>query len=187
MFLDRQNILEILQYLCSAGLILSSAAVFIMRDVKKKVVSLFFVFVFITILSFIFYAGIMLFIVAFIFVFVFLVLYLLASGISRTAGADLPWKDRKVFTLKTIKAAIAVLFCLWLGYVINDASAGYFQDIDRGNETYITGLEEISEPLFTTYGIVVIIIIAAIFITFLGITIFYGVKQKDGGGEGSGY
>jgi hypothetical protein len=180
MFIDRQNIIEILQYVCFAGLILSALSVFVLRDLKKKVLSLFFVFVFITILSFIFYAGVILFIAGFIFIFVFLVLYLLASGISRNVQAGLSGKGIKVTALKAVGVIIALLFCSGLGYIIYSASDGYFPDLDGSQEAYIAGLEEISESLFTTYGIAIIIIIAAVIVIFMGTTIFFRVKQKGG-------
>lgn len=180
MFIDRQNLLEILQYICLAGLILSALPVFVLRDLKKKVISLFFIFVFTTILSFIFYAGIMFFIAGIIFIFVFLVLYLLAAGISRNDGQNIPGKDRRSLVLYAAGTAASVIFCSWLGYVVYNSSGGYFPELDGGQEPHIAGLEEITEPLFTTYGIVVIVILAAVLVTFIGITIFFRVKQKDG-------
>jgi len=181
MFVDRQNLLEILQYICFAGLILSVAAVFIFGDLKKKVISLFFIFVFITILSFIFFVGILLFITGFIFIFVFIVLYLLASETMRTTRSYIFKKRRRKFVLKAGGTTAALLFCSWLGYIIYNIFAGYFPDINPQKDPYILGFGEISVSLFTTYNIVIIIIIAAACITFIGITTLYCKRRKDRG------
>ena len=124
MSVESQKLLEILQYICFAGLILPGLAAFILPDPRKKAVSLFIMFISITILSFVFYAGILLFIVNIVFVFVFIILYMIAR---RTAGPDDEARTatgKRSIAVKAGGFVAAILFCSWLGYIIFDIYQG---------------------------------------------------------------
>ena len=181
MFIESQKLLEILQYICSAGLIIPGLAVFIISDPRKKVASLFIMFIFITVLSFVFYAGIVLFIANMVFVFVFAVLYMLAR---ETAGRNFaaPLIRKKHIILKMTGYAAALVFCCALGYIIFFyISKGSLPAAGEGQEIFIASLEELSTSIFGTYSIVIIIIIAAVLMTLIGFILYGRRPTKDRG------
>lgn len=180
MSIESQKLLEVLQYICFAGLILPGLAVFVMPDFRKKAICLFIMFIFITVLSFLFYAGIILFIVSTVFIFVFMILYLLTQKVDGLIESGNPDSRRKTVIIKATEAVVATLLCAGLGYAIFDISTGYFTGVEEIQEIYITSLKDITESVFTGYSIVIIFLIAAAFITFTGFTVFQKNRQKDG-------
>ena len=179
MSIGSQILLEILQYICFTGLVLSGLAALVIADPRKKAVSLFVILVFITILSFVFYAGIMLFIANIIFIFVFAIFYLLVRRIALTDTAALRLKQRRHIAFWIAGYAAAVLFCSGLGYIVFNISRGYFSD-NPERDIIITNLEDTVETLFGTYSIVMIILVAAVLMTFISFTL----SGKDRKGEG---
>lgn len=167
--------MEILQYICFAGLILTGLAGIILPDHRKKAAALFIIMVFITILSFIFYSGIMVFIVNIVFIFVFAVLYLLARS---QAG---PGNSKRYTGLNIAAYAAAVLFCSGLGYILFYISRGYFPGEVKNREIAITGLEDITVQVFSKYHIIIIILAAAALVTFTGFTVWDKNRHKDKG------
>ncbi len=171
MSVESKILLEILQYICFAGLILSGLGALIIADLRKKAVTLFIILVFITILSFVFYAGIMLFIANIIFIFIFAIFYML---VRRAALADTGRDGRKQGKYAAYRIAgytAAVLFCCGLGYLVFNISRGYFSDSPELKDIIITNMEEITGTMFGTYSIVIMILAAAALMTFMSFTI----------------
>ncbi len=175
MSVESQKLLEILQYICFAGLVLSGLAGIFLPGLGKKAAALFIIMVFITILSFIFYAGIMVFLINIVFVFVFAVLYLFARS---QAG---PEKSIRYGGLNIAALAAAAFFCAGLGYIIFNISRQYFPEEAINSEIVITTLEDITVLVFSKYPIVIIVLAAAALMTFTGFTVWGQSRQKDKG------
>jgi NADH:ubiquinone oxidoreductase subunit 6 (subunit J) len=180
MSVESQILLEILQYMCFAGLVLSGLAALVIADPRKKAVSLFVLLMFITILSFVFYAGIMLFIANIIFIFVFAIFYLLVHSIVLTDTSAARLKQRKHIAFRVGGYAAAVLFCSGLGYIIFNISRGYFSDNPEPKDIILINLRDIAETIFGTYSIVMIILAAAALMTFISLTLSGKDKKKEG-------
>jgi NADH:ubiquinone oxidoreductase subunit 6 (subunit J) len=175
MSVESQKLLEILQYICFAGLVLSGLAGIFLPGRGKKAAALFIIMVFITILSFIFYAGIMVFLINIVFVFVFAVLYLFTR--SQTG----PEKSIRYDGLDIAAFAAAVLFCAGLGYIIFNISRQYFPEEEINSEMMITTLEDITVQVFSRYPVAIIVLAAAALTTFTSFTVWDQKRQKDKG------
>ena len=92
MSIESQNIIEIIQYIGFAGLMIPGIAVFFIPDLRKKIILLFILFIFTTILSFVFYSGVLLFIASLAFIFIFALLFLLTEQFYNS-GPALPPSD----------------------------------------------------------------------------------------------
>ncbi|MCD4670728.1 MAG: hypothetical protein K8S14_09820 [Actinomycetia bacterium] len=166
MSIESQKIIEIIQYIGFAGLIIPGIAVFFISDLRKKITLLFIMFVFITILSFVFYSGVLLFIASLAFIFVFVLLFLLTEKLFlQDSGNPLPPSDTGekhatgTIAIKITNIMIPVLFCAGLGYLIRRLMAGYFPADNRAREISITNMEELSGIIFTEYSIIIFLII----------------------------
>jgi uncharacterized membrane protein (UPF0182 family) len=175
MSVESQKLLEILQYICFAGLILSGLAGIFLPGRGKKAAALFIIMVFITILSFTLYAGIMIFMVNIVFIFVFAVLYLFASS---QAG---PGKSIGYAGLNIAAGAAAVLLCAGLGYIIFYNLRRYFPGEAENREIVITGMEDITVQVFSKYPVIIIMLAAAALVTFTAFTIWDQKRHKDKG------
>jgi hypothetical protein len=180
MLIESGILLEILQYICFAGLILSGLSALVIADPRKKAVSLFIILVFITILSFVFYAGIMLFIANILFIFVFAIFYMLVRRIALSGTAVVGNKQKRLIAFRTIGYAAAVLFCCSLGYIVFDISRGYFSGNPEPKDIVITNMKDITETMLGTYSVVIIILAAAALMTFISFTISGKDNKEEG-------
>lgn len=187
MSIESQKIIEIIQYIGFAGLMIPGIAVFFIPDLRKKITLLFILFVFTTILSFVFYSGILLFIAGLAFIFVFALLFLLTEQLFyNSSGTPLPSSNTErshagTITVKIMNIVIPVLFCTGLGYLIYRLTGGYFPADNGVQEISITSIEEISGNIFTRYNISIFLIISAALISFIWFTVILvtGRKTKE--------
>ena len=70
MSIESQKIIEIIQYISFTGLVLSGLLALLLPGLRRKMVLIFTMFIFTTIISFVFYSGILLFITGFAVIFV---------------------------------------------------------------------------------------------------------------------
>jgi hypothetical protein len=180
MSIESEILLEILQYICFAGLVLSGLAAIVIADSRKKAISLFVILVFITILSFIFYAGIILFLVNIVFIFVFAIFYMLVRRTALADASTVGGKQKKHITFSIIGYTAAVIFCCGLGYIVFNISKGYFSDRSELKDIIITNMKDITEILFGTYSVVIIILAAAALMTFISFTVSGKDRKEEG-------
>ena len=185
MSIESQKIIEIIQYIGFAGLMIPGVAVFFIPDLRKKITLLFILFVFTTILSYVFYSGILLFIASLAFVFVFILLFLLAEQLSHNSSrAPLPSSDTEgshagIIAVKIINIIIPVLFCTGLGYLIYRLTGEYFPADNGVREISINSIKEISGNIFARYDIVIFLIVSAALISFIWFTVILTTGEKQ--------
>ena len=179
MSIESQTIIEIIQYISFAGLVLSGLTALLMPGLRRKTVPIFTMFIFITIISFVFYSGILLFIIGFAAIFVFIILYMLI--VQLRMGRKGP--DKKKIRVSAVPGIIIpILFSVYLGYQIYISTRPYFVEADGGSEISITSLDQISKLLFSEYLPVVLILITALIATTVWFTIildFRKDRQKE--------
>ena len=180
MSVESQKILEALQYISFAGIILPGLAALVIPDFRKKAICLFILFVFTTILSFVFYAGVIFLITALVFILVFILLYLLARALSGPEGPVDTWVRKRGMALKIMGTFTGAAVCAGLGYLVYDLISGYIAGVEAVQEIYIAGLEDIAGSMFSGYDIVVIFLIASSFIAFVGFTVFREGGRREG-------
>jgi hypothetical protein len=187
MSIESQKIIEIIQYIGFAGLMIPGVAVFFVPDLRKKIALLFILFVFTTILSYVFYSGILLFIASLAFIFVFVLLFLLAEQLSHNSSrAPLPSSYTEgshagIIAVKIINIIIPVLFCTGLGYLIYRLTGEYFPADNGVREISINSMKEISGNIFARYDIVIFLIVAAALISFIWFTVILTTGRKNKG------
>lgn len=188
MSIESQKIIETIQYISFAGLIISGIAVFFIPDLKRKIILLFLLFVSTLMLSFVFYSGILIFIASLSFIFVFVLIHLLAVKLSpHGRGSPLPTHDAegncsRIITIRIINIIIPVLLCTGSGYLIYKLiGGGYFSVDDGAQEVSIIGMEEISGLIFVKYNIIIFLLVTAVLISFIWFTIILMIWRKDKG------
>jgi len=187
MSIESQKIIEIIQYIGFAGLMIPGIAVFFIPDLRKKITLLFILFVFTTILSFVFYSGILLFIASLAFIFVFALLFLLTEQLSHnSSGSPLPSSDTggshtRIIAVKILNIIIPVLFCTGLGYLIYKLTGEYFPADNGAQGISINTMEEITGCIFAKYDISIFLIVSAALISFIWFTVILvtGRKTKE--------
>ena len=173
--------LEILQYICFAGLVLSGLAALAIADLRKKALTLFIILVFITILSFVFYAGIMLFIANIIFIFVYAIFYMLVRKIASAETTLARQRQKKRVALYIAGYAAAGLLCCGLGYIFINISRSHFPEVSLTKNIMITNMDDIAGIMFGTYSIAIIILAAAALMTFISFTVSERSKREKNG------
>jgi len=187
MSIESQKIIEAIQYISFAGLVLSGIAVFFIPDLKRKIILLFLLFVSTMMLSFVFYSGILIFIASLSFIFVFALLHLLAVQLSpRGRGSPLPSSDAggsrgRIIAVRIANIIIPVLLCIGLGYLIYKLIGGYFPADNGVQEISIIGMEEISGIIFTRYNIIIFLLVSAALISFIWFTVILMTGRKNKG------
>ena len=195
MSIESQKIIEIIQYISFAGLVLSGLIALLMPGLSRKIVLIFTMFIFTTIISFVFYSGILLFIIGFAAIFVFIILYMIivqlrmgrkgpegdysATG-GRPGGEDTVKK--KIRVSGVLSVILPILFSGYLGYQIYGSTGLYFMGADGGSDISIVSLDQISKLLFSEYLPVVLILITALIATTVWFTIildFRKDRQKE--------
>ncbi len=191
MSIESQKIIEIIQYISFAGLVLSGLIALFLPGLRRKMVLIFTMFIFTTIISFVFYSGILSFIIGFAAIFVFLILYMIIAqlqmGRKGPGGDDRVtdgWSGGEDTVRKKIKAStilsiiLPILLSGYLGYKIYVGTRSYFIEADGGADISIASLDRISKLLFSEYLPVVLILITAL----IAVTIWFTVMldfRKD--------
>ena len=195
MSIESQKIIEIIQYISFAGLVLSGFIALFLPGLRRKMVPIFIIFIFTTIISFVFYSGILLFIIGFAAIFVFLILYMIIAQLRSSgkgqggghSGTD-GWPGRKNDVKNKLNAStvlsttLPIIFSGYLGYRIYAGTLPYFVGADGGSDISIVSLDRISGLLFSEYLPVIIILIAALAAAAIWFTImldFRKDRQKE--------
>ena len=191
MSIESQKIIEIIQYISFTGLILSGLAALFLPGLRRKMVLIFTMFIFTTIISFVFYSGILLFIIGFAAIFVFIILYMIITqlwigrkGPGEHDRVNDGWSGGEDTVKRKIKAStilniiLPILFSGYLGYRIYGSTSPYFVGAGGGSDISIISLDQISKLLFSEYIPVVLILITAL----IAITIWFTIMldfRKD--------
>ena len=198
MSIESQRIIEIIQYISFTGLVLSGLAALFLTGLRRKMIFLFIVAVFTTIIAFVFYSGILLFVMGFAVIFVFTILYMLTTQLvmtenssdknhsgsaDRSGGAKTVKIKVKISTILNI--AVPVLFCGYLGYLVYNNTHRYFEGVDGAADISIISLSQISKELFSEYFPVFLILISAVFTVVIWFTVIMDFR-KDGQKESRG-
>jgi hypothetical protein len=191
MSIESQNIIEIIQYIGFAGLVLSGGIAVFMTGLRRKMVLIFLMFIFTTIISFVFYSGIILFITGFSSIFVFIILYMIIAQLrtrvkstGENQSTDEGWSGRENAVKKKRKGPVVlsiilpVLFSGFLGYQIYVHTNSYFVEADGGSNISIVSLEQISELLFSEYLLVVLILMASLLAAAIWFTVMLDFRKN---------
>ncbi len=191
MSIESQKIIEIIQYISFTGLILSGLIALFLPGFRRKMVLLFMVAVFTTIIAFVFYSGILLFVMGFAVIFVFTLLYMLTAQLALTG--DGPGKNhsgyadrsgnsetakKKIKISAILNIAIPVLFCGYLGYLIYSNTHSYFEGVDGTEDISIISLGQISEKLFSEYFPVLLVLILAVLTAAIWFTVMLDYRKE---------
>jgi len=87
MLMESHRLIGIIQYIVFSGLVISGAAVLFVKNFRKKMVFSFLLFLFLTILAFIFYSGTVFVITGSGYIFIFILIYLL-TGSGSSGGKE---------------------------------------------------------------------------------------------------
>lgn len=186
-----QSIIEIMQYASLAGIIASGVSVLAVRDIRKKVIFFFLFFIATAIFSFVFYSGATFLMSAFPVLFVFLVANQLVNEVYmvRTGPAgitrqqqDIKRDDRKSIFIRIIIIVLPVFLFGAMGYLVYHYSNDYPVEWKNFQDVPIAGVGQLAEQISGYYGILVIIILSALFISFIWLTIIpgHGLGKRDG-------
>ena len=191
MSIESQKIIEIIQYISFTGLVLSGLAAQFLPGLRRKMVLLFMVAVFTTIIAFVFYSGILLFIMGFAVIFVFTILHMLTAqlvmtgedfGKNYSGSADRSGNTEnakmKVKISAILNIAIPLLFCGYLGYLIYSNTHSYFEEVDGMADISIISLGQISEKLFSEYFPVLLVLILAVLTAAIWFTVMLDYRKE---------
>jgi len=173
----------IIHYIGILGLLVCSLLSLFLADKKKKLLFLFLFFLFVGILSFVYYSGVLFFAVGVIVVFFFILLYLFAFQMELFGEYVGPEVDKNLKNAdkssrnKILSIIISLLFCAAIGYFIYGCISNFLKEIKEveGSENIlIANWSDISNQFFSDYGLILIIITAALFVSFLW---FIGIRM----------
>ncbi|MES0340954.1 MAG: hypothetical protein ABUK08_01420 [Candidatus Humimicrobiaceae bacterium] len=191
MSIESQKIIEIIQYISFAGLVLSGMIALFLPGLRRKMVLIFLMFIFTTIISFVLYSGILIFITGFAAIFVFIILYMIIAQLrismkspgedhstneGRSVGKNAVKKKRKASAVLGI--ILPILFSGYLGYQIYVHTRSYFVEADGGSNISIASLDRISELLFSEYLLAVLILIASLLAATIWFTVMLDFRKE---------
>lgn len=158
-----------MHYASLIGLLICGLLSLIHYDRRKKLLFLILTFLFVGILSFVYYSGILVFIVGVFIIFFLVSLYLFVYQIEffgiKTAGDGNKRNDNKI--KKTGGIILPVLFCTGIGYLFYIYTSGFLRDTVLKGNIYIVGPGDIGKQFFIENGLILVIVIASLFISFL--------------------
>ena len=163
-----QLILIIIHCASLFGLAISGLLSLILISKRKKLIFLFLSFLFVGILSFVYYSGILFFIAGIFVMFFFISLYMFVFQIE--LFGDKERLDEKLNNnIKGIIVHIILPFLFYaaIGYLIYNYTSGFLQKVSGSGNIFIIGLSDITGKFFTNYSLILIIIIAVLFVSFL--------------------
>jgi len=165
-----QLIIMIMHYASIFGLLISGLLSLILPDKRKKILFLFISFLFVGILSFVYYSGILFFIVGILMVFFFISLYLFVFQMEifgNKTGLDENKKLNGRVKNTLLNIIIPLLFCATAGYFIYNYTFDFLRSVSGSGNIFIAGLGDISKQFFTDYSLILVIIVASLFMSFL--------------------
>jgi hypothetical protein len=169
MSFESQLTIIIIHYTALFGLLASALLSLFMKNRRWKLIFMFLSFLFVGILSFVYYSGVLFFIVGMIIIFFFLSLNLFVFQVRLFGNSD---KFKKEGKLKNSAAGsifnilLPLLFCGIIGYLIYVYTSGFLQNIAVIEDITITGLSDITRLFLTEYSLVLILIIALLVMSF---------------------
>lgn len=154
-----------------------------LTEKRKKLLFLFFFFLFAGVLSFVYYSGILLFVMGIIIIFLFILLYLFVLQMELFGYREYPEESGRLknsIKSKILNGTVSLLLPAVIGYFIYKHVSGFLKGavvLEGSENILIAGWTDISRQIFTDYSLILIIITASLFISFLWfITIV--VKKK---------
>ena len=172
-----QLILIIIHGVSLFGLAVSGLLSIIIISKRKKLIFLFLSFLFVVILCFVYYSSILFFIVGIFIIFFFMSLYMLVSQIE--LFGDGKRVDEKINSNTKgiiVDIVLPFLFCAAIGYLIYDYTSDFLQKVSGSANILIINLSDITGKFFTDYNLILIVVIAALFVSFLWFII--SLKEK---------
>ncbi len=201
MIIDNQLIITIIQYTGVFGLFLSGILALVINDKKKKLIFLFLMYVFAGILSFALYSGFTFFTAGFVFTFFFILLYIAviqwearrkrSHGQLEPEDGQTSKRDRqngRTTTKNVLNIVLPLLLCSGLGYLIFNSTYGYLAGTGNqsGDQPYNISFTDpglVIKSIFSSYGPVVVILVSALFITFLWFIVIIKSRDRQKNGE----
>lgn len=75
-----------------------------------------------------------------------------------------------------LNIVLPLLFCAAAGYLIYNYTYDFLKEVTGSGNIFIAGLSDISKKFLTDYGLILIIIIASLFISFLWLIV---ISQEE--------
>ena len=180
MSFESQLTIIIIHYIGFFGLMVSALLSLFMTNRKNKLLFMFLAFLFVGVLSFAYYSGALFFIVGIIILFFFLSLYLFVFQVRLFGNKEKLKQDGKSNNSNTVKIFNVLLplsFCAAIGYLIYIYTSGFLRNITVTKEITIVGLSDITGLFLTDHSLVLILVVALLFISFLWFLII-GLDKK---------
>jgi hypothetical protein len=169
MSFESQLTIIILHYIAISGLLASALLSLFIKKRRWKLILMFLTFLFVGALSFVYYSGVLLFIAGIIVIFFFLSLnmFTFQAKIFGKSG-----KSEREGRLKNNPAAVVLnillplLFCGIIGYLIYVYTYGFIKELAVMGDITIVSLSDFTGLLLTDYGMVAVLMIALLVVSF---------------------
>jgi hypothetical protein len=169
MSFESQLIIIILHYIAVSGLLASALLSLFIKKRRWKLIFMFLTLLFIGVLSFVYYSGVLFFIVGIIIIFFFLSLNIFSSQVKLFGRSEKPKREGR---LNNNPAAVVFnillpfLFCGVIGYLIYVYSYSFIRGMVVVEDVTIASLGDITGLFLNEYGIVAILMIALLVVSF---------------------
>ena len=176
---------------------MSGVLALVITSKKKKFIFLFLMYVSACILSFALFSGFVFIIIGFVFIFFFIILYIvfIHGEIIKKSSPKLQkpvskagLQNRRRFTKNVLNIALPLLLCGGSGYLIFKSTYRYLAEAGKqnGDQPYIISFTDpnlVIKSIFSSYDLIVIFLVSALFISFLWFIIIIKLKDKNKNGE----
>ncbi len=168
-----QLTIAVMNYISILGLLISGLCSILVIDKKRKLLFLFLVLFFAGVLSFVYYSGVLFFLIGIIAAFFFLLLYLFVLQIEVFGSPEYPEitdSPGGLIKNKILNIIISIFFCAAAGYPVYRYTDRFLKGVKMAEESGavpIVGWGDISGQLFTEYSLLLIIITVSLFLSFL--------------------
>jgi len=178
-----QLTMVILNYIGIFGLLISGLLSIFLTYKRKKLLFLFLSFLFTGVLNFVYYSGVLFFVVGLVMMFFFLLLYLFVFQLEvfrgqESAGIKVNLKVSNKD--KALDITTALLFCAGFAYFIYIYTSDFLRIAKTAGdsaEILIASWSDIGGQLFAEYGLILIIVAVSLFLSFLWFVAIGGKKK----------
>lgn len=169
MSFESQLTIIIIHYIAISGLLAFALLSLFMKNRRWKLVFMFLTFLFVGVLSFVYYSGVLFFVVGIIVIFFFLSLNLFVFQVRLFGNTE--ESERKGISKNSrmgmiINILLPLLFCGIIGYLIYVYTHGFIRELEVAEDITIAGMGDITGLLLTNYGMILIFITAMLVISF---------------------
>lgn len=166
-------VIKIIQYTCISGVFMFSLLSLFVTERRKKLLFLFLMLLFSSIVGFLFYSGILIFLIGIIVMGFFITFCLFVFH------AEKYEKKEKRLSSRILNVLLPLVLCFGIGYLFYNYTLEFFTEPGEVKGVSLISFESIISDLYANYLIVIVILILILFVSVLWFILILDVRGRQ--------